>query len=504
MRRKRARRAGSLPLPLALVLALVPVPGVLTGCASPMDGAGPAAWETGVPETWKLTGAGRAHRARSLARGSREAAAERESAAPSFTGASGPDDYARAALAANPSLAAAAERVRRLRERMPQVRSLEDPIFRVDPVGEMAETAAGQVRLKIEFDQKLPFPGKLQTRGRIAAGDVAAARADRRARQLWVVARTRTAYWALYAAVRAIESTHRSRALLAQLEAVVRARYRAGEAGQPQVLGLSTELANLDKKLHTLRQRRVAAEAMLNQLLDRPIEAPLPDPAPREPERLEASLETMLGRATAGNPAVEKAQARIAQARERRRLAELERWPDVTARARYNAVDDSGLSRVADGTDSWWLGLAVNLPIWTARRDAAEREALRGLLEAVATLAAERNRVAYEIREAWDRMEAHHHHLHLLGGQIVPESREAAEGAMAAYRGGEGDYLSVIDHWRRMWEFELMLHHHRAELGRAVAELERAIGRGAGGGPGTRRAATGEHPGEHEQEHDHE
>ncbi|MDX1683266.1 MAG: TolC family protein, partial [Phycisphaeraceae bacterium] len=177
------------------------------------------------------------------------------------------------------------------------------------------------------------------------------------------------------------------------------------------------------------------------------------------------------------HPAVERARRGVEAAREQHGLARLARWPDLTASVHYNAVKDDGLASSATGEDAWWMGLAINLPLDQGKYDAKERAARAGLAEAVAMLTAERNRVAREVREARDRVAVHMEHVTALRAEIVPDSRRATEAAMAAYRGGAGSYLDVIDAWRRSLQFQLMLDDHTAMLGSARADLEQALGR---------------------------
>lgn len=457
---------------LALLAVLL-----VAGCASPFDDAPYRTFLDRDPEQWQLSEPGVTHSRsawRSRMADAGGAASGDDAAIPADASI---DDYVRLALERHPSIRAAERHIERLAARVPQVTALDDPMFQVAPVGEMAQTAAGEVGLMTSVSQKLPFPGKLDTRGRIAQQDVAMAGATLERVRLEVEARTRRAYWSLYAAVRDIEVTQASRALLAQFKEVAEAKYRAGDAQQQDVLRASVELHNLDKDLHTLRQSRAAAEAMLNRLLDRPVIAPLPDPAPASPEHVTHNLDRFLAVAARTNPDLARMRQQIEQDRQRMKLARINRLPDLTVALSYNAVEDEGIAMSANGRDQWWLSFGINLPIWQGKRDAAEREAHQGLLASLAQLQAEHNRVDFEVREAFDRMRTHHHHVLLLRDSIVPEAKQAVQATIGRYRAGDVDFLVVIDNWRRMLQFERMLYDHQAMLEQAAADLRQATGR---------------------------
>ena len=389
---------------------------------------------------------------------------------------SGPEILVELALDRNPDIRAAKQRVARLAERVPQARSLDDPMFQVAPFGEMAETAAGQVGLMTGVSQKLPTPGKLQARGRIAAQEAAAAAQQLQSVALSVIADVRAAWWSHYFTTRAIEVTEANRDLVAQFRDNAEARLRAGTAVQQDVLRASVELSNLDKELLTLRQRRTTAIAMINQLIDRPVTAQLPDPQVVELAQIDLQLDQLLEAASRKNPDIQKVHEQIEADRQRVKLAQLNRWPDLTLSANYSAVEDDGLSGAANGDDQWWFGFGVNLPIWTKKLDAAEREARRGVLESLASLNSAHNRVAFRVQDALVRVQTQQRLVILFRDVIVPQARQAVDASLSGYRAGKLEFLTLIDNWRKLLNFQLMYHQSLAQLEKDFAELQRAVG----------------------------
>ncbi len=439
------------------------------GCASSYDDESLAHWAQGDAARWQSSGY--AH-----SRGDDAAASSQPTArADPLPPDAGPGEYVAVALERNPSIAAARRNVRRLAARVPQARSLDDPMVQFTPIGEQPETAAGQVDFAIGVSQKLPFPGKRSIRGRIAAQDVAMAAASLQQTKLDVTARTLRAYWSLYAAARDIEVTQTSRGLLAQFKQIAEAKYRSGTARQQDVLRASVELHSLDNDLEALRQKRSAAEAMLNRLLDRPVSMVVPDPSAAPVVEATHSLQQALADAAQSNPSLTRVHEQIEQYRQRLRLARLSRWPDLSVGVNYAAVGD-GLASSANGKDQLYLNLGFNLPIWGGRLDAAEREAHQGILQSLAELQAEHNRVDYEVREAFDRMQTHYHHVQLLRDQIIPEAKQTVDASLSQYSAGESDFLAVIDNWRRLLQFEQLLNNHQAMFEQAAADLRQAVG----------------------------
>jgi len=388
---------------------------------------------------------------------------------------SGPQPLVDLAMARNPRVLAAERRVQRLRARVPQATSLDDPVLQVAPIGEMAETAAGEVRVMTGLSQKLPFPGKRSARGAVAAAEADAAEAALAEVRLEVAAQVRRAYWSRYDAVRAVEVTERSQALLRQLYDAVEARYRAAAVPQAQLLRVGVELDSLQTELLTLRQRRATAAARLNALLNRAPTAPLPEVEPVQLAAVDLRLERWL-RAAATHPAVERWRAESAAYRHRLRLARLDRWPDFTLSGNYNAVDDDGLAASANGDDQWWIGVGVTLPIWQGKRRAAIREAVRGMGEAAAELTAAENELTYQVQDALARIESQHEAARLLRDDILPKARQTVDVSLTGYRSGEVDFLDLLDNWQALLRFERLYHQNVAQLEQALADLQRAVG----------------------------
>ncbi|MBI1337747.1 MAG: TolC family protein [Phycisphaera sp.] len=443
------------------------------GCASPFDDEATRIWQHNDPAKWALTDAGQTHRLDTLAGLS---ATPTDNTEPLLTPKSGVDEYVALALANNPSILAAKHKIERLAQRVPQATSLDDPMFQVSPIGEMAQTAAGQVGLMTGVSQKIPFPGKLDTRGRIAQQDVAMATAELAQTRLRVAADTRKAYWDHYANVRAVEVMEHSRSLLEQIKSVAEAEYKAGTRTQGDVLRASVELANLENELVTLKRMRETSRAMLNQLMDRATDAPLPEPAEVGPTVVTQRLDDLLTRAAQDNPALSKAREKNEQMRQMLHLAKLGRLPDLTVGATYNAVEAKGLSKAANGKDQWWFSFGINLPIWTQKYDAAQREALRGMMESAAELSAEQNRVAFAVQEAYLRIEAQRQLVTYFEDTILPQARQMVEASTSGYRAGSVDFLTLVDNWRKLLGFEVMRHRAVAQWEQAAADLDLAVG----------------------------
>ena len=386
------------------------------------------------------------------------------------------EDYVRLALARNPDITRARHEVEAALAEVPQVTSLDDPRLMVSPVGEMAQTAAGEVGVMTSLSQELPFPGKLRARGEAAMAEARVARAELTETRLRIVGDTRRVYWGYYDAAQSIAVIERSRSLLEQFEQSAQAAYAAGRVPQQDVLRAQVELAELTNELLTLRQRLEASQARLNALMDRPVDAPLPPPGPSEARDIELSLDQVLDLAKQTNPELLRIRQQIAAARQRLDLAELQRWPDLTAAVNYNLVEDEGLVASPTGDDQWWLDLGINLPIWTEKYDAAEREARHRILAALADLHRAHNHHAAHLRDLLADVDTEQRLVALFRDELIPKSQQALDASLAAYQAGDLEFANIIDHWQNLLRYRQLYHTAVADLASAFADIEQVIG----------------------------
>lgn len=446
---------------------------VASGCQLPLDEHPFARWITDGEQHFELASNNPSTAGRSLPSYSGQHPGDVAQPIPPGSGA---EDYVRLALQRNPEIRAAQRKAERLEQRIVQVTSLSDPTLMVSG-GEMAETAAGQVDFIAGISQKLPMPGKLATRGRIAAQDVAAATAELEQTKLRVAGDVRRAYWNYFFATRAIEVTQQSRGLLEQFMRIAESKLKAGVATQQDALRASVELGNLDKELIQYQQMRATATAMLNSLLDRPMVADLPSPPKMELSAVSLQLDALLSEAAQVNPQIQEVRAHFEAFRQRLELARLDYWPDLTIGFNYAAVGGDGLSRVANGDDQWSVGVGVNVPIWQQPRRAAEREAIQGIGESVGRLQQAHNSVAFRVRDSLTRVESQQKLVLLFRDQILLEASQTVDVSITGYRAGNLDFLTLIDNWRKLLQFELMQQQNLARLEQAFADLCQAVGR---------------------------
>ncbi|WP_197023742.1 TolC family protein [Microbulbifer sp. HZ11] len=382
-----------------------------------------------------------------------------------------PSALAAWALEANPGLASAAARAEAAAFRIDPAGSLDDPMLGYAAAPNTADSPRG-LQQKLDFSQKIPWPGTLAAREAAARHQALAAERDLDALRLQVIAQAKAAYAEWRYIDRALTIHHRTQSLLDELISAAQTRYAAGRALKQDVLQAKVERADLDNQLLRLQQLRTSVRARINALLNRAADAPLPPAAPFSPPAPPLPLATLSEQALAQHPELARLDAQIAAAESRITLAEKAFYPDFQLGAGYNELWDAADKRAV-------VGISINLPLDRSKRRAelgrtrAELQSAEwSLADRRAALLADLSRAHAEVVEAQSSVALHQR-------ELLPLAEDYLAAALADYRAGSGAFLNVITAEQRLLATELSAARARADYTRRLAELERWSGNAA-------------------------
>jgi outer membrane protein TolC len=386
----------------------------------------------------------------------------------------GPETLAGLASKHNPRLKALRHRAERLEAKVPQAKSLPDPMANF-ALGNLPETAAGRVDAVVGVSQKIPFPGKRREAALAAQREALAVRADAAAYELKLTEQVRSAWWDYYLAAITIRISKESQDLLRVVEESVEAQVAASQGSQADQLRVANEITKIDRDLAEARRLENTAKARLNSLLNRPAGANLPAATNREVDPLR-NLQSLLTRAETQHPEVVSAANRIEAFKHRLVRAKLEKYPDFTFGVQGAAVASNGLAPSATGEDQIFGTLGFNIPLWQEPRRAMIREANAGIAETKALLGSTRSDLRFRVEDAYFRAKTAREVSDLFRTRLIPDAKQAYEITLTSYAAGKDTFTNVIDTWRQWLTYQLQFARNRAQLGKAVATLNAAAG----------------------------
>lgn len=379
------------------------------------------------------------------------------------------------ALARNPEIQAASRQVAKTKARVPQRGALPDPMLSYGvmnegrPVPFQTLGEAGFSEVYVGMQQDLPYPGKRGLREEVAQEEARAAEWALESVRRRVVAQVKEAYYELYAVDAALEIVERNRELLENLERVASARYTVGQGTQQHVLDAQVEVSRLEERISLLRQQRSVVEALLNSLLYRESLGPLGRPESLRPEPLGYEMDELWKMAEDASPALREQSQWVAAGERGLALAQRELLPDLGVNFVYHN---------RGGLDPYYtFGGTLSLPLYAGRKQRkAIEEASEGLLESRHTFDAARARVRYEVTESYLAAKTAERLLSLYEEGILRQARLSLDSATAQYQVGRVDFLTLLNSWMRLLEYDLTYHRQIAEHEKALARLEPHVG----------------------------
>ncbi len=386
------------------------------------------------------------------------------------------NDYLLYAALNSEALRAAYEEVKAALLRIPQVKTLPDPMISYAYFLREVETRVGPQEQRLGLSQMFPWFGTLRLQGEIAAKQAEAAAAVYQQKKLDLFYKVKTVYYDYFYLHQAIRITRQNMELLTDIEEVAREAYKTGQPLAP-LLQLQVELGKLDDRLRTLEAMREPVSAKLSASLSRPSYEVLPWPAAIPDETVSARVDQLTAEMPRYNPSLHRLDLTAQQHATAAELAGKSRWPNFTLGITYTQTADALMDNTPDnGKDPVMASISMNLPIWRGKYNAAEQEAWSRESAARATYRDAYHELSAELAFAVFQLEDADRKIKLYRDTLIPKGEQALNVARQAFEAGKVDFLSMIDAQRMLLEFQLAYEQARTEHAKRVAQIEKLTG----------------------------
>jgi outer membrane protein TolC len=253
--------------------------------------------------------------------------------ASAFAGELKISDLTQEALKNSPEIQASLSKIEAARYRVPQARSLPDPMFTFGYQNEgfdrytYGEEQGSQ--WMFSASQQFLFPGKRALNGEMLQRDVESMEAMHELLKLKTVARVKELYYDLFLAYKNIDLIKDKRNLFLKIENLTLARYAAGKAIQQEVLMAQTEKYMLLEKEEMFKQKIQSQEVMLRAAIGRENRQPLGRPGELARQSFYLDADEAVKTALNNSPEIKSRNKIIEAANTRLRMAQKEYYPLV-------------------------------------------------------------------------------------------------------------------------------------------------------------------------------
>ena len=370
------------------------------------------------------------------------------------------DDLIIEGLRNSPEVLAAQARAEAAGYRIPQAKSLPDPMFMFGYQNEgfqrftIGNPDASQSMGMSNLSQMFPFWGKRALKGEMATRDAESLAALQDAARHRVTAQIKLYFYDLFLAYKTLDILKNRSELFSRIEDAAQARYASGTGMQQEVIMAQTEKYMIIEKEEMQRQRIQALQGMLNTTVGRDVARPLGRPALPPPTPFGATLDEVVSMVKDHSPDVRSKQKMVEGAEAKVRMAKKEYYPDVTVGASY-------FPRTGGLVDMWNLTFTVNLPIYyRTKQRQAEAEAQAALSEARRELTGTELMLASNVRESFSMVHAADRLMTLYKEGLIPKTNQDVQLAFSSYVTGRVDALTVITRIKNLLDYDLLYWNH--------------------------------------------
>ncbi len=400
---------------------------------------------------------------------------------PDLAGDTGLSDVLGLALARNPRIQSARERLLASKEIGSIESALPDPQVLLGWYATPVETRVGPQEWSLGIRQSIPFPSKLSDKSKL--GDTLASRErvvfERAVRDVLVEV-VHSAHELAYID-RAVEITGDIAPLLE--------RYSAAAAGLdtplPELFRAETQRAQLDNDRVLLMELRAVEEERLRALLDLPPETPMGRVHVGDVPRVQAGFADLLAIARKHNQELREAGFSVEAATIRTSLARKSRLPDLSIGYTHiftGSLDSAIGNPVGNGDDAQIVHFGFTLPLWANRNSAEIRRAKALERMAVQDRRSAALRLRPRLARAWFEVGNARRLIDLYRGVLIARAEKAVRSAEDLQRAGKGTLAGTIETVAVLHNFRLAAARAEADYGQAVATLEAILGKPLEGG----------------------
>jgi outer membrane protein, heavy metal efflux system len=379
------------------------------------------------------------------------------------------DDLLKQALERNPKIRAAGYEADASSFRIPQEKSLPDPMLGLGlkNMGFPEFTVGKEIMsgIGLSFSQAIPFPGKLRLKGEIAAKAFERQKEIRNSIVLSVLREVKTAYFELFALHKSVAILREQKDLLQKALELTATMYSVGSGVQSDVLKAQVEVSRMDEMITPMAEMIKSLDVRLNLLLDLPADSPLGMPQNQGVESLSLSLDEIKQSADLNSPMVKEASLMVEEGAKMVDLSRKERSP--------NFVVEGGWDFKGRLTGMYEVMVGVEIPLYLKTKQAKMlEESLARLAGSKSGLSSTKNDLTFMLTEDYLKARSAENLIKLYKDRIIPQAALTVESSMAGYQVGKTDFLALLSDINTLFSYKMAYFRELVGLWSSIARLE--------------------------------
>jgi outer membrane protein TolC len=251
---------------------------------------------------------------------------------------------------------------------------------------------------------------------------------------------------------------------------VAQKKYETGTGLQQDVLRAQVEFSKLEDELIMWQQKRQAAVANLNALLNRPANQKI-SKVTDIVIHTQDSEPTMDKPIEEIRPLLRSWKITLQKADKTIKLAEKQYWPNFTIGASYTQRDDLKSGMIMH--DFFSASISLNIPLYLKRKQSNQvQEKQFSLMSVREEYQNIKNRVYADLENTKAELTRYKKQIQLYNEGVILQAGQSLESARAGYQVNKVDFLTVINNWMNLQLYELQLHKAIANYHKSYAKYQ--------------------------------
>ena len=372
-------------------------------------------------------------------------------------------------LIKNPSVEAMQSAWQAAESRIEQQSALDDPMLSYSFAPDTRNAKGRDFGQKIQFSQKLPWPGKLALRGDSARYEAKASKENIRLLQLKLIEASASAFADWYYIHEAQRINRINQDLWREFRAIAELKYSTGRTSKQHALRAEVEQTMLEHEAIVLLRKKRNIMAHLNTLLNQAPDTVIAPPASLPKEKSLPAIARLRQMAIEQHPEIKALLAQKQSSDSNIKLAERDYYPDFNVNAGYNTLWDREDKRFT-------VGLGINIPFGQGKRDAKLSEKRARSLQMKWKIQDKQAVIAGAVQRAYNNVEESQHVIKLYKNRLMPLAEENLNAAKVDYQSGQGGFLDLVSAEKNLIQTQLSYVKAKANYQRHLSMLARHVG----------------------------
>ncbi len=383
----------------------------------------------------------------------------------------------------NPSVLAAQKKVIAELESFNQVMDLDQNLKQYSAFTEGLNNKVGPLKMKESLTQKYPYPGLTSLKGSVIQHQVGAALEKMKIKQKNIITLTRKAYWDLVFIDQSIGITSETVDAFNRLKDVATTLYKSGKTSFQDVIKTNIKIEILKEDLSTLFSRKKNIEVKIRELLNLPVYAKLGKAIHIEPQKDIGPLDKLYISARQNRQEIKVVKYQIGKVENMIEMAESMIQNPYTLN--FSVFEDEAVNSVGSDaskssfSEKTMAAMKNNTPIkpWYGIDNPWLNQTRQNLLSRKQTLIKQENEADRMVRETWFMVDQNEREFNLFNDRVLPLSKSALDVSAREYESGSIPFSQAIGSYSDWLKAKLSVAKKRSDLGIAIANLEKTIGR---------------------------